>query len=101
MLIIAWLTPFFLVPLFLRYDANLVHASKAGIKRGMISGVTVGLTWFIIYAAYALAFWYGSGLILESRPPNGTGEYDPAALIIVSDRASPLLHSSTYKGRLT
>ncbi|KAH9643704.1 hypothetical protein HF086_001814 [Spodoptera exigua] len=38
--------------------------------------------WFIIYATYALAFWYGVGLILDSR-----GEekplYTPAVLMIV------------------
>ncbi|KAK8735750.1 hypothetical protein OTU49_005300 [Cherax quadricarinatus] len=64
-----------------RYDANLVHAKKAGVKRGLMTGFGMGLMWFIIYAAYSLAFYYGTGLILKSR--EGDGSFDPAKLIIV------------------
>lgn len=39
--------------------------------------------WFIIYATYALAFWYGVGLILESRHEVDP-VYTPAVLMIVS-----------------
>ncbi|KAK7086306.1 tRNA N6-adenosine threonylcarbamoyltransferase [Halocaridina rubra] len=66
-----------------RYDKNLVHAKKAGVKRGLVTGIGMGLMWFIIYAAYSLAFYYGTGLILDSRPPNGDGSFDPSNLIIV------------------
>ncbi|CAL4059023.1 unnamed protein product, partial [Meganyctiphanes norvegica] len=66
-----------------RYEENLVDAKKAGIKRGLVTGLGMGFMWVIIYGAYALAFWYGTKLILDSRPPNGTGNYDPAKLIIV------------------
>ncbi|XP_045621631.1 ATP-dependent translocase ABCB1 [Procambarus clarkii] len=64
-----------------RYEANLVHAKKAGVKRGLMTGVGMGLMWFIIYAAYSLAFYYGTGLILKSR--EGNGSFDPSKLIIV------------------
>ncbi|XP_037800229.1 ATP-dependent translocase ABCB1-like [Penaeus monodon] len=65
-----------------RYDANLVHAKRAGVKRGLVTGVGMGLMWFLIYAAYALAFYYGTGLILESRTdPNSN--FNPSNLIIV------------------
>lgn len=64
-----------------RYDDNLVYARKAGVKRGLMTGVGVGVMWLFIYAAYALAFWYGTGLILDSRA--GDGDYDPSKLIIV------------------
>jgi len=41
--------------------------------------------WFIIYSSYAIAFWYGVTLILESRE-NGDYEYTPAILVIVSTK---------------
>ncbi|KAG7166950.1 ATP-dependent translocase ABCB1-like 1 [Homarus americanus] len=66
-----------------RYDANLVHARKAGEKRGLVGGAGLAVMWFIIYAAYSLAFYYGTGLILESRPPEGDGSFDPGRLLIV------------------
>lgn len=31
----------------------------------MFMGIGFGLLWFFIYASYALAFWYGIGLIIE------------------------------------
>ena len=65
-----------------RYEDNLVYARNAGVKRGLMTGVGVGVMWLFIYAAYALAFWYGTGLILDSRA--GNGDYDPSKLIIVS-----------------
>ncbi|KAF2354674.1 ABC transporter type 1 transmembrane domain [Trinorchestia longiramus] len=65
-----------------RYEANLIHARAAGVRRGMFSGISLGLVWLIIYASYSIAFWYGSGLIIESRYPND-GDYDPAVLIVV------------------
>ena len=49
-----------------RFQNNLTFARKAGIKRGTATGVGVGLVWGIIYASYALAFWYGIGLILDT-----------------------------------
>ncbi|MPC45721.1 Multidrug resistance protein 1 [Portunus trituberculatus] len=64
-----------------RYEDNLVYARNAGVKRGLMTGVGVGVMWLFIYAAYALAFWYGTGLILDSRA--GNGDYDPSKLIIV------------------
>lgn len=65
-----------------RYEDNLVYAKNAGVRRGLMTGVGVGVMWLLIYAAYALAFWYGTGLILDSR--DGDGSYDPSKLIIVS-----------------
>lgn len=74
---------FYIRPVCHRYDANLVHAKRAGVKRGLVTGVGMGLMWFLIYAAYALAFYYGTGLILESRTdPNSN--FNPSNLIIVS-----------------
>ncbi|PNF32773.1 hypothetical protein B7P43_G04483 [Cryptotermes secundus] len=62
-----------------RYTENLRPATATGIKRGMFSGLGAGLMWFIIYCSYAIAFWYGVTLILESRE-NGDFEYTPGSL---------------------
>ena len=72
----------------LSYDTKLVGARKAGVMRGAIVAVGAGFMWyvhllnniekgtdcnvylhrrFIIYASYALAFWYGVKLIMDDR----------------------------------
>ncbi|CAF1014116.1 unnamed protein product [Rotaria sordida] len=48
-----------------RYEKYLGEAKKNGIKKGAISGFTMGCVWFFIYCAYALGFWYGAKLIRE------------------------------------
>lgn len=58
-------------------------AKKTGIKKGIYSGIGSGFMWLIIYATYALAFWYGVGLILDSRHEEKP-VYTPAVLMIVS-----------------
>jgi ATP-binding cassette subfamily B (MDR/TAP) protein 1 len=70
---------------YLRYTENLGPAKATGIKRGMFTGLGAGIMWFIIYCSYAIAFWYGVKLILESRE-KGDYEYTPAILVIVSTK---------------
>lgn len=65
-----------------RYSVRLEPAQKMGIKKGVFSGVGSGVMWFIIYATYALAFWYGVGLILDSRDEERP-VYNAAVLMIV------------------
>uniref|UniRef100_A0A8C6TG74 Bile salt export pump n=1 Tax=Neogobius melanostomus TaxID=47308 RepID=A0A8C6TG74_9GOBI len=60
-----------------RYDRNLVSAQQWGIRKGLIMGFFTGYMWFIIFLCYALAFWYGSGLVLD------TNEYTPGTLLQV------------------
>uniref|UniRef100_UPI00398F70C7 ATP-dependent translocase ABCB1 n=1 Tax=Pristiophorus japonicus TaxID=55135 RepID=UPI00398F70C7 len=55
-----------------RYHKNLIEAQKVGIKKAISSNVAVGFTFFIIYGSYALAFWYGSTLILDEDYTIGT-----------------------------
>uniref|UniRef100_A0A8C2HHN7 ATP-binding cassette, sub-family B (MDR/TAP), member 11a n=1 Tax=Cyprinus carpio TaxID=7962 RepID=A0A8C2HHN7_CYPCA len=50
-----------------RYDRNLVEAQAWGIKKGAIIGVFQGYLWCIIFLCYALAFWYGSKLVIETK----------------------------------
>ncbi|XP_067869087.1 ATP-binding cassette, sub-family B (MDR/TAP), member 4 isoform X2 [Heterodontus francisci] len=48
-----------------RYQKNLIEAKKVGIKKAISSNIAVGFTFFMLYGSYALAFWYGSTLILD------------------------------------
>lgn len=69
-----------------RYEDGLKVAKAAAKKRGAISAFGVGLMWFIIYASYSLAFWYGTKLILDGRPELCRGEdpeYEADTLLIV------------------
>jgi len=59
-----------------RYADNLKEARNVGIKKGFINGIGFGCVMLVLYGTYALAFWYGSGLV-RSR------EYDPGTLITV------------------
>ncbi|CAG9128715.1 unnamed protein product [Plutella xylostella] len=65
-----------------RYSDRLEPTKKTGSKKGMWAGIGSGIMWFIIYATYALAFWYGVGLIIDSRHETYP-VYTPAVLMIV------------------
>uniref|UniRef100_A0A673MME9 ATP-binding cassette, sub-family B (MDR/TAP), member 11b n=1 Tax=Sinocyclocheilus rhinocerous TaxID=307959 RepID=A0A673MME9_9TELE len=58
-----------------RYDRNLVSAQRWGIRKGLIMGFFTGYMWFIIFLCYALAFWYGSSLVVDTQ------EYSPGTLL--------------------
>ncbi|XP_027146571.1 bile salt export pump [Larimichthys crocea] len=60
-----------------RYDGNLEEAQVWGVKKGTIIGVFQGYLWCIIFLCYALAFWYGSKLVIETK------ELSPGNLIQV------------------
>ncbi|XP_056127421.1 bile salt export pump isoform X2 [Rhinichthys klamathensis goyatoka] len=60
-----------------RYDKNLIEAQVWGIKKGAIIGVFQGYLWCIIFLCYALAFWYGSKLVIETK------ELTPGGLVQV------------------
>ncbi|XP_053483260.1 bile salt export pump-like isoform X6 [Ictalurus furcatus] len=60
-----------------RYVKNLEEAQTWGVKKGMIIGVLHGYLWCIIFLYYALAFWYGSKLVIDTK------ELTPGTLIQV------------------
>ncbi|XP_051532212.1 bile salt export pump-like [Myxocyprinus asiaticus] len=60
-----------------RYDRNLISAQRWGIRKGLIMGFFTGYMWFIIFLCYALAFWYGSSLVVDTQ------EYSPGTLLQV------------------
>nr|XP_058909927.1 bile salt export pump isoform X1 [Kogia breviceps] len=58
-----------------RYEKNLVFAQRWGIRKGIVMGFFTGFMWCLIFLCYALAFWYGSRLVLDD------GEYTAGTLI--------------------
>eukprot|EP01012_Entosiphon_sulcatum_P031341 TRINITY_DN393_c0_g1_i1.p1 TRINITY_DN393_c0_g1~~TRINITY_DN393_c0_g1_i1.p1 ORF type:complete len:1254 (+),score=232.49 TRINITY_DN393_c0_g1_i1:49-3762(+) len=46
-----------------RYNAYLDDARAAEVKKAMVSGVSMGVTYLVIFASYGVAFWYGSYLV--------------------------------------
>ncbi|KAJ8255333.1 hypothetical protein GJAV_G00203680 [Gymnothorax javanicus] len=60
-----------------RYDRNLIEAQNWGVRKGTIIGLFQGYLWCIIFLCYALAFWYGSKLVIDTK------ELTPGGLIQV------------------
>ncbi|KAI4544123.1 hypothetical protein MG293_004389 [Ovis ammon polii] len=58
-----------------RYEKNLVFAQRWGIRKGIVMGFFTGFMWCLIFLCYALAFWYGSKLVLDDE------EYTPGVLV--------------------
>uniref|UniRef100_A0A672LW30 ATP-binding cassette sub-family B member 5 n=1 Tax=Sinocyclocheilus grahami TaxID=75366 RepID=A0A672LW30_SINGR len=52
-----------------KYEKNLIEAKNFGIKKAITTNVSMGLTQFIIFGTYALAFWYGTKLSVD-EPEN-------------------------------
>ena len=62
-----------------RYKVRLYDAQAYGIKKSVYNGTAMAFMWFIIYAVYALAFWYGAKLTRDE--PNN---YSAGDVLIVS-----------------
>uniref|UniRef100_A0A3Q4AJP3 ATP-binding cassette sub-family B member 5 n=1 Tax=Mola mola TaxID=94237 RepID=A0A3Q4AJP3_MOLML len=50
-----------------RYHKNLEDAKTMGIKKAITANIAMGFTFLMIYLSYALAFWYGTTLILSNE----------------------------------
>ncbi|XP_035989699.1 ATP-dependent translocase ABCB1-like isoform X2 [Fundulus heteroclitus] len=50
-----------------RYHKDLEDAKSMGIRKAISANIAMGFTFLIIYFSYALAFWYGSTLILSNE----------------------------------
>uniref|UniRef100_A0A8C9SXR9 ATP-binding cassette, sub-family B (MDR/TAP), member 11a n=1 Tax=Scleropages formosus TaxID=113540 RepID=A0A8C9SXR9_SCLFO len=58
-------------------DKETKREASWGIKKGVIVGAFQGCMWCIIFLCYALAFWYGAKLVLDTK------ELSPGTLIQV------------------
>ncbi|KAL4669530.1 hypothetical protein H8959_008084 [Pygathrix nigripes] len=59
-----------------RYNENLEEAKRIGIKKAITANISMGAAFLLIYASYALAFWYGTTLVLS-------GEYSIGKVLTV------------------
>ncbi|XP_054017022.1 ATP-dependent translocase ABCB1 [Dryobates pubescens] len=48
-----------------RYQNRLEDAKRLGIKKAISASISMGVAFFLTYSSYALAFWYGTTLILS------------------------------------
>ncbi|KAM9697563.1 phosphatidylcholine translocator ABCB4-like isoform 2-T6 [Dama dama] len=55
------------VPPELRYQKHLEIAKRIGIKKTISANISMGTAFLLIYASYALAFWYGSTLVIAKE----------------------------------
>lgn len=81
------LSPFYdkaFTSLLYRYKNNLGLARNYTIRRSFLNGIGFGLLWFFIYGSYALAFWYGVGLIIRDKPLKDP-LYTPSVMVTVSN----------------
>uniref|UniRef100_A0A096LQ07 ATP binding cassette subfamily B member 1 n=1 Tax=Poecilia formosa TaxID=48698 RepID=A0A096LQ07_POEFO len=51
----------------LKYHKNLEDAKSMGIRKAISANIAMGFTFLMIYLSYALAFWYGSTLIINNE----------------------------------
>lgn len=57
----------FTVLSYASYHKNLELAENMGSKKAVLSGFIGGFTFLLIYLVYALAFWYGTTLVLSDE----------------------------------
>ncbi|CAH7467323.1 ATP-dependent translocase ABCB1 [Phodopus roborovskii] len=50
-----------------RYNNNLEEAKRLGIKKAITANISIGAAFLLIYASYALAFWYGTSLVISKE----------------------------------
>ncbi|XP_036719701.1 phosphatidylcholine translocator ABCB4 isoform X6 [Balaenoptera musculus] len=50
-----------------RYQKHLENAKKVGIKKAISANISMGIAFLLIYASYALAFWYASTLVIAKE----------------------------------
>jgi ABC-type multidrug transport system fused ATPase/permease subunit len=65
-----------------RYDVGLISAKKFAMEKACRTGFWNGLDWLICFLNYALAFWYGTILVIRSRE-SGDGLYGPDTVVVV------------------
>eukprot|EP00667_Euglena_gracilis_P009542 EG_transcript_9702 len=55
-----------------RYAAEVKVTEWQGVRKGLFTGLNIGVTTFILFSSYAVAFWYGAILVEGGRVDGGT-----------------------------
>ncbi|XP_065439358.1 ATP-dependent translocase ABCB1-like isoform X2 [Chrysemys picta bellii] len=74
-----------------KYDVNLENARKVGVKKSITTYTSLGFAEFMLFGAFALAFWYGTKLTVEEKE-----NYDIGRVLIV---LFSLLRCTFYLGQ--
>ena len=52
---------------FKRYSTEVTSARKSGILREFMTGMTMGILYFVVYSFYGLGLWYGVKTIKDEE----------------------------------
>ena len=78
-----------------------MHAKNNAAKKGVVLGLTVSAFWFLIYAAFSVAFYYGVQLMQdpdEGFEPGNTLTVS-TTVIVSSHSPKPVLQATSWYGR--
>lgn len=75
-----------------RYQKHLENAKKIGIKKAISANISMGIAFLLIYASYALAFWYGSTLVISKEYTIGNAMTVSNTLIFMRNLSSFSTH---------
>lgn len=75
----------------------MLGAEKAGIKKGLVIGLGMGLFWIIVYSSFAVAFWYG--MILIQKEGLEPGKIYPVSMLSVCTIEKHVIWCSTDTNR--
>uniref|UniRef100_M1A0E1 CjMDR1 n=2 Tax=Solanum tuberosum TaxID=4113 RepID=M1A0E1_SOLTU len=78
------------------YYNSLNKAYYSGVQEGLVSGLSMGVFFFVFYSSYALAVWYGAKMILDHNYTGGDVMNVMMATLTGSftlGQASPCLHA--------
>lgn len=53
------------------YDSHINQAEEVDMRIALVNGIGIGVFFFTVYSAYALAFYFGTTLILDGRADVG------------------------------
>ncbi|KAL3862668.1 hypothetical protein ACJMK2_008621 [Sinanodonta woodiana] len=92
-----------------RYETALEESKKLGVKKSLVTGLGTGFTFFVMFATYALAFWFGNTQVKDWYNSGQEDGMSPGSVLTVFfcviigsfsiGNASPHLNSiATAKG---
>ena len=84
-----------------RYSANLQDAQRVGTKKGAITGIGMGATFFIIFSSYAVGFSYGVKLINDGDPDYSIGVVTTVFFAIIMGTFSIGMSSTSFQALAT
>jgi len=64
-----------------RFDMHLEKSEKEGIRKGWVSGATIGVLLFFIFITYGVGLYFGGQLVIWSRQDNPECN-SPAAIVL-------------------